>query len=107
MSSPSDGFVRTHPEIADALSEGRPVVGLETAVLTHGLPRTGRAAPGCLRADGGVAGLLGGEIAWDDDAPLNLQAVRLVSKAVRHANAVPAVIAMIDGVLRIGLDDDD
>ena len=38
MSSPSDGFVRTHPEIADALAEGRPVVGLETAVLILTFP---------------------------------------------------------------------
>ncbi|MDG2133469.1 MAG: pseudouridine-5'-phosphate glycosidase [Phycisphaerales bacterium] len=107
MSDSTDGFVRTHPEVADALADGRPVVGLETAVLTHGLPRTGRTAPACLRAGGTVAGLLGGRTAWDDDAPLNLQAVGLVSQAVRHANAVPAVIAMIDGTLRIGLDDDE
>ena len=107
MSDSTDGFVRTHPEVAAALADGRPVVGLETAVLTHGLPRTGRTAPACLRAGGTVAGLLGGRTAWDDDAPLNLQAVGLVSQAVRHANAVPAVIAMIDGTLRIGLDDDE
>lgn len=107
MTSPPDGFVRTHPEVADALADGRPVVGLETAVLTHGLPRTGRNAPDCLRTGGEVAGLLGGDVRWDDDAPLNLQAVSLVSQAVRHANAVPAVIAMIDGVLRIGLDEDE
>ena len=28
-----------HPEVENALREGRPVVALETAVLTHGLPR--------------------------------------------------------------------
>ncbi|MAD20486.1 MAG: pseudouridine-5-phosphate glycosidase [Planctomycetaceae bacterium] len=107
MSRVPDGFVRTHPEIADAIASGRPVVGLETAVLTHGLSRSGRTAPNCLRPDGEVAGMLGGEIDWDDDAPLNLQAVRLVSRAVRHAGAVPAIIGMVDGVLRIGLDDDE
>ena len=31
--------IRLHDEVAAALREGRPVVALETAVLTHGLPR--------------------------------------------------------------------
>ncbi|RPG19787.1 MAG: pseudouridine-5'-phosphate glycosidase [Phycisphaera sp. TMED9] len=105
MSTPDAGFVKTHSEVADALAEGRPVVALETAVLTHGLPRDGQPAPSCLRADGRVAELIGGPPAWDADAPLNLQAVGLLGQAVRHAGAVPAVIAMIDGTLRIGLDD--
>ena len=104
MSTSDPGFVRTHSEVADALAEGRPVVGLETAVLTHGLPRDGQPAPGCLRAGGRVAELIGGTPAWDADAPLNLQSVQLLEQAVRHAGAVPAVIAMIDGALRIGLD---
>lgn len=104
MSTPDSDFVRTHPEVSEALAEGRPVVGLETAVLTHGLPRDGQPAPGCLRADGRVAELIGGTPAWDENAPLNLQSVQLLDQAVRHAGATPAVIAMIDGTLRIGLD---
>jgi pseudouridylate synthase len=104
MSTPNPGFVRTHSEVADALAEGRPVVGLETAVLTHGLPRNGQPAPRCLRKGGRVAELIGGTPAWDANAPLNLQSIRLLDQAVRHAGAVPAVIAMIDGTLRIGLD---
>ena len=31
--------IRIHPEVAAALAKGAPVVALETAVLTHGLPR--------------------------------------------------------------------
>ncbi|MEI7878717.1 MAG: pseudouridine-5'-phosphate glycosidase, partial [Planctomycetota bacterium] len=32
-------FVRIAPEVRDALASGRPVVALETAAVTHGLPR--------------------------------------------------------------------
>ncbi|MEZ4450262.1 MAG: pseudouridine-5'-phosphate glycosidase [Nannocystaceae bacterium] len=65
------------PEVADALAAGAPVVALETAVLTHGLP-----------------------------APHNLDAVRSMAAAVREAGATPAAIAAIAGQLRVGLDDD-
>lgn len=66
-----------HPEIRAALDEGAPVVALESAVLTHGLPR-----------------------------PTNHAAVVDMAAAVREGGALPAVIAVIDGVLHVGLDDD-
>lgn len=53
-----------------------PVVALETAVLTHGLPR-----------------------------PQNLEAVLAMAEAVRSAGAVPAVVAVWRGRLVVGLDD--
>ncbi len=91
MSRVPDGFVRTHPEIADAIASGRPVVGLETAVLTHGLSRSGRTAPNCLRPDGEVAGMLGGEIDWDEfmrviagNGPCNRE--RLAARKKAHAD---------------------
>ena len=59
-----------------ALAEGRPVVALETAILTHGLPR-----------------------------PLNLETARRTEEAVRAEGAVPATCAVIGGRLRVGLDD--
>ncbi|MCA9689026.1 MAG: pseudouridine-5'-phosphate glycosidase [Myxococcales bacterium] len=65
------------PEVAAALARGGPVVGLETAVLTHGLPR-----------------------------PQNLHVVRAMAAAVRRAGATPAVIGALAGVVRVGLDDD-
>ena len=34
--------VRVHPEVLSALAEQRPVVGLESAVITHGLPKEPR-----------------------------------------------------------------
>lgn len=61
--------------VADALDNGLPVVALESTIITHGLPR-----------------------------PRNLETALAVEAAVRENNAVPATIAVIDGVLRIGLD---
>lgn len=90
--------VRTHPEVADALRRRRAVVALETAVLTHGLPRTplGALDAGSL-PEAPVPG-------WDPDAPLNLEVARAVGRVVRQAGAVPATIGVMDGTLRVGLD---
>ncbi len=67
--------VEIHPEIRSALAERRPVVALETAVLTHGLPR-----------------------------PTNLETVQAMAAAISAEGAVAAVIAVIQGRLHIGLD---
>jgi pseudouridine-5'-phosphate glycosidase len=64
------------PEIADALAARRPVVALESTIVTHGLP-------------------------W----PQNLETARAVEAAVRDGGAVPATIAVVDGAVRVGLDD--
>ena len=62
------------PEVADALSAGRPVVALESTLLAHGLPR-----------------------------PDNRAAADEVEAAVRAGGAVPATIAVLDGVPHVGL----
>jgi len=62
-------------EVAAALQAGLPVVALESAVLTHGLPR-----------------------------PENLETYLAVEAAVRVAGAVPAAVALVGGALRVGLD---
>jgi pseudouridine-5'-phosphate glycosidase len=64
------------PEVAEALAEARPVVALESAIVTHGLPR-----------------------------PRNLEVARQVEDAVRERGAVPATIAVLAGEARVGLDD--
>jgi len=69
--------MRIADEVAAALGEGRPVVALESTLIAHGLPR-GR----------------------------NLEVARELESAVRGEGAVPATIAVVDGVPRIGLDDD-
>lgn len=81
-------------EVVAALRAGRPVVALETAVVTHGMPRTalGRAP-------------LGDDERWATKSPTNLEVARLLMRRVRAGGATPAVMAVIDGVLRIGVDD--
>jgi pseudouridine-5'-phosphate glycosidase len=65
------------PEVADALAGGRPVVALESTIISHGLPR-----------------------------PDNLRIAREIEAAVRAGGAVPATVAVIDGQAHIGLGDD-
>ena len=62
------------PEVAEARATGRPVVALESTIITHGMPY-----------------------------PQNLETARLVEAEVRNAGAVPATIAVLDGRLHIGL----
>ncbi|MGY1641011.1 pseudouridine-5'-phosphate glycosidase [Geodermatophilus sp. SYSU D00703] len=66
--------VQLSPEVADALDTGRPVVALESTLLAHGLPR-----------------------------PDNRAAADRVEAAVRAGGAVPATIAVLDGVPHVGL----
>jgi pseudouridine-5'-phosphate glycosidase len=68
--------VLIHPEVSAALTERRPVVALESTIISHGLPR-----------------------------PDNLRIAREIENAVREGGAVPATIAVLDGQPRIGLDD--
>jgi pseudouridine-5'-phosphate glycosidase len=62
------------PEVAEALDTGAPVVALESTLLAHGLPR-----------------------------PDNRAAADEVEAAVRAGGAVPATIAVLDGVPHVGL----
>ena len=79
------------PEVAQALAEGRPVVALETAVLTHGLPRAPMKRP-CELAG------------WDESLPANLALSVLLDLSVRTSGAVPATVGMIAGTLLVGMD---
>ena len=64
-------------DVRHAMRTGQPIVALETAVLTHGLPR-----------------------------PTNLDAVCAMEQAVRRAGAMPAAIGLLDGQLVVGLSED-
>jgi pseudouridine-5'-phosphate glycosidase len=72
-------FERVKPslgvEVAEALAAGRAVVALESTIISHGMPY-----------------------------PHNVETALSVEKAVRAEGAVPATIAVIDGVPRAGLD---
>lgn len=67
--------LRLAPQVRDALAAGRPVVALESAVISHGLPR-----------------------------PLNVETARAVEAAVRRGGAVPATTALADGAAVVGAD---
>ena len=64
--------------VRDALAAGRPVVALESTLITHGFV-----------------------------APLNLDAARRAEAAVRAGGAEPATVAIHDGRLLVGLSDDE
>ena len=69
--------VVTSGEVSDALRGGRPVVALESTIFSHlGLP-----------------------------SPFNAEALDRCSAAIRDAGCVPAVTAILDGVVRLGLED--
>jgi pseudouridylate synthase len=63
------------PEVADALGAGRPVVALESTIISHGMPY-----------------------------PLNVRTAREVEAVVRDHGAIPATIAVLGGAIHVGLD---
>jgi pseudouridylate synthase len=70
--------VRVAPEVSAALAEGRPVVALESTIISHGLPR-----------------------------PENLTVAREAERVVAEEGAVPATVAILRGVPCIGLSADE
>jgi pseudouridine-5'-phosphate glycosidase len=68
--------LQMHPEVSAALTAGAPVVALESALVTHGLPH-----------------------------PDNVRIARAAEQAVRDHGAVPATVAVVAGQVRVGLDD--
>jgi pseudouridine-5'-phosphate glycosidase len=72
-----DALLQVAPEVAQALAAGRPVVALESTIISHGLPR-----------------------------PDNLRVAREVEAVVRAEGAVPATLAVVAGRVHVGLDDD-
>ena len=67
---------RLTPEVAKALDAGQGVVALESTLIAHGLP-------------------------W----PQNLETARAAEAEVRRAGSVPATVAVLGGVVRVGLTD--
>ncbi len=69
--------IQFHPEIQEALVAKQPIVTLESTIISHGMPY-----------------------------PTNLETANQVEQIVRKAGAIPATIAIIDGVVRVGLTDE-
>ena len=69
-------LIKIHPDVQRALNHNKPVVALESTIISHGLPR-----------------------------PRNYEAAKEFEQILRDKGVVPATIAVIDGVANIGLDD--
>lgn len=104
--------IAIHEDVRSALEAQRPVVALETAVLTHGLPARplgstprllGEASDAARRARADYWGADESPHCFREDHPLNLEVAHLVESTVRACGGVPATIAVLDGILRIGL----
>lgn len=70
-------YLTVSPEVQDALAEGNPIVALESTVISHGLPH-----------------------------PHNIDLAKKLEQTVRNGGAIPATIALAQGRVHIGLDDD-
>ncbi|MGX4598160.1 pseudouridine-5'-phosphate glycosidase [Faecalimicrobium sp. JNUCC 81] len=67
-------YLQVHPEVQKAVAAGQPVVALESTIISHGMPY-----------------------------PKNIEMAKNVSKIIRDNGAIPATIAIIDGILKVGL----
>ena len=70
-------MIKYSKEVSAAKSQGRPIVALESTIISHGLPR-----------------------------PTNLEVAKDVEAIVREEGATPATIAIIDGEIYVGLEED-
>ncbi|MED3664965.1 pseudouridine-5'-phosphate glycosidase [Geobacillus stearothermophilus] len=71
-------FLVFSEEVAQAKAEKKPIVALESTIISHGMPY-----------------------------PENVQTAKDVERIIRDRGAVPATIAIIDGKIKIGLTDDE
>lgn len=70
-------FLHISPEVSQALANGMPVVALESTIISHGMP-----------------------------FPENLKTTQELCEIIRHAGCVPAIVAMADGAIHVGIDKD-
>jgi len=68
--------IKLSKEVMDALNDNKPVVALESTIISHGLPR-----------------------------PRNLEAAKEFEEILRSQGVTPATIAILDGIPNIGLDE--
>ena len=71
-------YLDVAPEVSEALAAGKPVVALESTIISHGMPY-----------------------------PKNVETALLVEQTIRENGAVPATIAVIGGRLKAGLSKDE
>lgn len=71
-------YLEINPDVKKALDEGRPVVALESTIISHGMPY-----------------------------PENIKMAKTVEKIIKDNGAVPATIAILNGKLKVGLNDEE
>ena len=71
-------MLKINPEVKEALEEGKPVVALESTIISHGMPY-----------------------------PRNVETALLVEKTIRDHGAIPATIGIIDGNAIVGMTKDE
>lgn len=71
-------YLEIHPEVAQAIKEGKAVVALESTIISHGMPY-----------------------------PRNVETALKVEKIIRDNGAIPATIAILGGKLKVGLTEDE
>ena len=67
-------YLEINPEVKEAIESGKPVVALESTIISHGMPY-----------------------------PRNVETAVNVEKIIRDRNAIPATIAILNGKLKVGL----
>lgn len=73
-----NNYLNIHPEIQKAIADQKPVVALESTIISHGMPY-----------------------------PKNLETALMLEDEVRKNGAIPATIALIDGKIKVGLTKDE
>jgi len=73
-----DKYIQISAEVKSALAENKPVVALESTIISHGMPY-----------------------------PRNYETAFKLEQTIRDNNAVPATIAIINGIIKIGMNDSD
>ena len=71
-------YIEISPEVQKAINENKPIVALESTIISHGMPY-----------------------------PKNVETALNAQKIVRENGAVPATIAIINGKLKVGLTDEE
>ncbi|WP_427340503.1 pseudouridine-5'-phosphate glycosidase [Caloranaerobacter sp. DY30410] len=71
-------YLEIHPEVEKAIEKGKPVVALESTIISHGMPY-----------------------------PQNVETAKKVERIVRENGAIPATIGIIKGKLKVGLSEEE
>ncbi|KAG2385938.1 hypothetical protein C9374_003087 [Naegleria lovaniensis] len=69
---------KIHPDVKDALAQNKPVVALESTIISHGMPY-----------------------------PKNVETAKQVEDQIRKNGAIPATICILDGIIHVGINEQE